>query len=94
MTDQILTDNHHDNTSWADVLLRPRINNAVAGKINRSGKYLGRHIRNQRHIPCIRLEMELHTVNRFIRTHMDISSLPCQLPLVLIRHRCKPLTFR
>ena len=69
---QVVPNNHDDNTSRANVLLNAAPDDTVLGNINRFAQEAGRNVCNQRLTLGVREGLELCTINGIVFTNINI----------------------
>ncbi|EAT35241.1 AAEL012570-PA [Aedes aegypti] len=89
MSDKVFPNDDQSDSGRADVLLGATKDNAELLHVNWSGHDVGRHIHHQRDPIRVRSGVELHALDGFVVTVVDVRSLRVQFPLLLIGNTCE-----
>lgn len=84
--EQVFANDHHHQAGRADVLLRPGIDQAEAGHVERAREDVGGHVGDQRHVAGLGNPVELEAADGLVGGVVHIGRVLGQRPLVLTRN--------
>ncbi len=84
---QVLSHDHHGETGGSDVLLRTRVDHAVARDVDGTRQDHRGHIGHQRHIAGVGNPVKFHAADGLIRRVVDVCGIRIQVPLLPGRNR-------
>ena len=91
---QILTDNHDNDTCRPDVLLNAAVDHTVLRDIDRLGQKAAGNVRNKRLALCVRQGLELRSVDSVVLTDINIVRILTDRQIRAVRDIRKGLILR